>query len=162
MRVLSAWIVAGTVFTLGLASAQTPLIGQSDTALPGGVYAALNVGSAGACAQQCADDRICMAWTYRAAQNGACELKAVVPHPVEETGAISGTSSRAPAFARDLAGVATPSAAAPGEQTKVALNTTPTQGGAASADPSSQLLGGPSPGPDLGLRPQLPDEGKAN
>src|SRR5262249_39784861 len=142
MRTLPACIVAASIFALGVsAAAQTPLIGLTDTALPGGAYVTLPASSAIASAQQCSDDRMCLARTYRAAAN-SCELKAVVPHPVSETGAISGMSSRAPAFAQQIA--ATPAAA---PETKVA-SADPKDAAApvSESDASAGLLGGPAAG----------------
>lgn len=70
-------------------------------ARPGGVYATLSNFDAQRCAQACADDGICLAWTLTASAN--CELKAVAPAATPQQGAISGLSSRAPAFARLVA-----------------------------------------------------------
>ncbi|MES1156181.1 MAG: PAN domain-containing protein [Alphaproteobacteria bacterium] len=162
MRALLFSIIGAAVFGAGLATAQTSLIGQADTALPGGVYTTLRAENVAACAQFCAADGICLAWTYRSEQNGACELKAVVPHAVSEAGAISGTSSRAPAFAQALA-AAPPHRAETEEnqqETKVAFNATAPHPNRAPALPNddSQLLGGPDPAPDTGLRSTLPEE----
>ena len=160
MRAFAAWIIAGSVFSFGLAAAaQTPLIGEADTALPGGVYATMNADSVVACAQLCAADGLCLAWTYRAAANGACELKAVLPRPVAEAGAISGASSRAPAFAQALA--ATPAASAPAQ---IADNSGASAPHPASSKPDiqsdveSQLLGGPEISTAIALRSRLPEE----
>jgi hypothetical protein len=82
------------------AGAQTALVAERDVARPGGVYETVRTADTIACARLCTEDSICMAWTHQ--PSGACELKAVVPHPVTETGAMSGLSPRAPDFARRL------------------------------------------------------------
>lgn len=70
-------------------------------ARPGGVYANVAAPDAIACAQACADDALCMSWTFMSvAGDGSCELKAVIPHPSPDVRATSGLSARAPAFAR--------------------------------------------------------------
>ncbi|MES1199390.1 MAG: PAN domain-containing protein [Pseudomonadota bacterium] len=133
------------VFSFGIAAAaQTPLIGRQDIAFTGGVYTSLNLADTAACAQACAQDSICMAWTFRAAQGGACELKAVIPHAVNESGAVSGLSSRAPDFARSLA--ASAPVQPPAEQKPAEFDTSKDQ--AAPTD----LLGGPPADPTLQLR----------
>lgn len=75
-------------------------------ARPGGVFLSIAAESADACAAACETDALCMAWTWR--PDGACELKAVTPRPVGDMSAISGLSTRAPAFARLLAPEAPP------------------------------------------------------
>lgn len=122
------------------AVAQAPLIGQQDIAYPGGVYISLAVEDAAACARQCTQDEICMAWTYRAEAENSCELKAVVAAPVPETGARSGLSARAPDFARRLANVA------PAEETQsvsaaILGQTAP----APAAEPQPMVLAMPAP-----------------
>lgn len=86
--VLAACAAGASAFELGYAR-------------PGGVYATLTDFDAQRCAQACADDGICLAWTLTPAR--ACELKAVAPAATPQTGSISGLSSRAPAFARLVA-----------------------------------------------------------
>jgi hypothetical protein len=77
-------------------------------ARPGGVYANVAAPDAIACAQACADDALCMSWTFMSvAGGGSCELKAVIPHPSPDVRATSGLSARAPGFAR-LVGVRAP------------------------------------------------------
>ncbi len=73
---------------------------EQDIARPGGVYSSMPTQDAGACARACAEDGLCMAWTFAA---GACDLKAIAPNPQAYVGAISGLSARAPAFARLVA-----------------------------------------------------------
>lgn len=91
-------LVLAVVLAVSAASAAAFELGY---ARPGGVYATLTNFDAPRCAQACADDGICLAWTLTAA--AACELKAVAPSATPQTGAISGLSYRAPAFARLVA-----------------------------------------------------------
>lgn len=149
MRGLFLCVFATAVFAAGVAvSAPTALIGQQDTALPGGVYTSLNVSNAAACAQLCAQDNICMAWTLQPA--GACELKAVVPRPVAQAGAVSGLSRRAAAFANVLAAV--PSAPEPHVIAASAEPRRPRAAAAFASEPdSSGLLGGPDPEADAAI-----------
>jgi hypothetical protein len=139
MRTLILFAAVLAIFAVE-ASAQTSLIGQYNIARPGGVYTTLSVGEPAACAQLCSEDAICMAWTFRAAREGDCELKAVASSPVVEIGAISGLSSRAPDFTRRLAAPTIQQDAAPIE---TAAN--------------GELLGGPLAGP-VPLRPRTSDE----
>ena len=85
------------------AVALAPLAGQPDVAYAGGVYTRLTVEDAVACAQSCEQDGICMAWTYRDAEDESCELKAAIGALTPDAGARSGLSSRAPDFARSVA-----------------------------------------------------------
>lgn len=71
--------------------------GDLNTARPGGSFSRLEAESAAACERLCADDTLCMAWSFR---DNACELKAIVPAAVTETGVISGVSMRAPTSMR--------------------------------------------------------------
>jgi PAN domain len=126
-------LASALIVALGASAfAQAPLIGERDTARPGGVYSSLTTADAAACAQLCAEDGICMAWTFRTAPTRTCELKAVAPPPIAETGAHSGLSARAPAFAQRLR------ASAPDESVALAI---------AAALPeeeiAGELLGGP-------------------
>lgn len=75
-------------------------------ARPGGVFLSIVAENADGCAAACESDSLCMAWTWRA--DGACELKAVTPRPVGDMSAVSGLSSRAPAFARLITAQAPP------------------------------------------------------
>lgn len=63
-----------------------------------GAYSRLAARDAAACARACAEDGICMAWTYRA--DGACELAAIVPATAPADAAGFGLAARAPAFAQ--------------------------------------------------------------
>ncbi|MGE0045301.1 MAG: PAN domain-containing protein [Hyphomonadaceae bacterium] len=125
---------------------------------PGGVYAEMSVASADACAQACAEDGLCMSWTYR--RGGTCELKATAPAPVAQDDAISGLSSRAPADLRAAAPAMVAAAAPappeeplpqpPHEPVTLVRASTPRP------DPGDGLLGGREDG--LTLRASLPDE----
>lgn len=109
MGVMRAALLIGFVLSLGAinAFAQAPLIGERDTARPGGIYTQLRTSDAGACALLCDQDGLCLAWTYRET-DAACELKAVVPQAIAEAGATSGLSARAPDFTRRVAPEETP------------------------------------------------------
>jgi hypothetical protein len=72
-------------------------IGDSNVARPGGAFSTVDVANAAACERLCADDTLCMAWSFR---GNSCELKAIVPRAVTENGAASGLSTRAPASMR--------------------------------------------------------------
>lgn len=72
-------------------------IGDFDVARPGGAYTTVEAETPAACERICADDTICMAWSFQA---NACELKAIVPAAHAQAGAISGVSARAPASFR--------------------------------------------------------------
>lgn len=76
---------------------------EPGVARPGGVYLTLQPTDPAGCASACAQDRLCMSWTFRLEPAPACELKAVIPHPVEDARAVSGLAARAPAFARLVA-----------------------------------------------------------
>jgi len=65
-----------------------------------GAYVSLPVRDAAACARACADDGLCMAWSFNT--SGACELTAILPLSSPEDAAAMGVSSRA----RDLNGAA--------------------------------------------------------
>jgi hypothetical protein len=72
-------------------------VGDSNVARPGGAFATIEAASAAACERACADDALCMAWSFEA---NACDLKAIVPAALEHEGIISGISTRAPASMR--------------------------------------------------------------
>ncbi len=78
----------------------TPLIVicAAFAASPAGAYTRMAARDAAACARACAEDGICMAWTYRA--ENACELAANVPTAAPADAAAFGLSPRAPAFAQ--------------------------------------------------------------
>lgn len=72
-------------------------IGETNVARPGATFATLEATSAAACERLCADDGLCMAWSFHA---NSCELKAVVPAAIAQEGVASGISPRAPAALR--------------------------------------------------------------
>lgn len=72
-------------------------IGDFNVARPGGAYATVEAETPAACERICADDTICMAWSFQA---NTCELKATVPAAHAQDGVISGVSMRAPASLR--------------------------------------------------------------
>jgi len=82
-------LISALAFGIAAANATEPL--------RNGAYASLTTTNAAACARACADDGICMAWSFRA--ESACDLSAVVPASAPEGALASGISSRAPVFA---------------------------------------------------------------
>jgi hypothetical protein len=141
MRVPSL-IVCALAFGIAAASATEPL--------RNGAYVSLTTPSAAACARACADDGICMAWTFRA--ENACELSAVVSASQPTAALASGLSQRAPAFALrqttpppaqiDETPAAAPQGAAAEPEEELMT---------AAADEDGLLLGGPEDS-DLRLR----------
>lgn len=142
-------LVIAALFAASAAGASAFELGY---ARPGGAYATLANFDAQRCAQACNDDGICLAWTLTPA--GACELKAVAPAATPQSGAISGLSRRAPAFARLTAAptppapplrtaLAPPAPAQPQPPTRI-LNEQPDETG---------LLGGPLEVSDVRGRP---------
>ncbi|MGQ0533164.1 MAG: PAN domain-containing protein [Caulobacteraceae bacterium] len=69
-----------------------------NVARPGGAFSTVEVENAASCERVCADDTLCMAWSYR---DNLCELKAIVPAAIVQDGTISGVSARAPLSLRD-------------------------------------------------------------
>lgn len=118
-------------------------VGEANTARPGATYSTAEADSAAACERLCAEDTICMAWSFRA---NSCELKATVPSSVAQESATSGVSSRAPGYLRVRyeapAPVAVPAAAA--EMVPEADAPVPTAS-IEEDDVSVALLGGPEP-----------------
>jgi hypothetical protein len=57
-----------------------------------GAFASIAARDAAECARLCADDRLCIAWSFR--PEGSCELRATAP--AEPAGAAYGLSFRAP------------------------------------------------------------------
>jgi hypothetical protein len=103
----------------------------------GGVYATTASRDAAACARACADDGLCMAWSYEV--DGACSLRATTP--ASPTGIAHGFSARAPATLREPAATTAPMPAAVN-----ASPTTQAEEAAANARPEDEtsvmLLGG--------------------
>lgn len=123
-----------------------------------GAYTQVLTSDAPACARACADDGICMAWTFR--NGGACELTAIAPSQAPGGTLAFGLSPRAPAFAqmRALTQVAAAQASAePTAQTLVpqALTPAPIEVGlapVAAEEDALVLLGGPEDEADLRLQ----------
>lgn len=72
-------------------------LGEANTARPGATFATIEAETPAACERLCADDTLCMAWSFH---GNACELKAVVPPATAQDGTFSGISTRAPAALR--------------------------------------------------------------
>jgi hypothetical protein len=68
----------------------------AETARTPGVYASLTTADAAACARMCADDGICMAWSFR--RDDRCDLSAVVPAALDSNALAAGFASRAPVY----------------------------------------------------------------
>lgn len=68
-------------------------VGDMNVARPGASFATSETETPAACERLCADDTLCMAWSFH---ENSCELKAVVPAAIEQPGAMSGLSQRAP------------------------------------------------------------------
>jgi hypothetical protein len=89
--------LAGALVAIGaavLAIAAAPTEDPNDR----GAYAFVPAADAAACAIACAQDSICLAWSYKASEFVGCSLKAVVPLPVEDSEIVSGIADRAAAF----------------------------------------------------------------
>lgn len=95
MRTLVPFIV---LFASVAAALDVSASGEKGVSRSAGAFAVFEVSDPDACARRCAEDSLCIAWTFRS--SGACELTAIVPAAVAEPGAVSGLSARAPAFAR--------------------------------------------------------------
>ncbi|MDX2274661.1 MAG: PAN domain-containing protein [Hyphomonadaceae bacterium] len=153
MRLLKVFAVSALACALAAhATAQIGPAGDANVARPGGVYNLLTTDNPNACAQACAVDGICMAWTYL--PGGVCELKAVTPAPIRSVGARSGLSVRTPAPLRaaDAASLRslTPVVSAPAPSPEQPALTW------AAATDDSGLLGGPEPqSPEPLLRTRL-------
>lgn len=118
---------------------------EPNMARPGATYTSIEATDAGACERACAEDTICMAWSYR---ESACELKATVPPAIIQTGSASGVSARAPNSLRFRSAPPDDAASPP------ALAEIETEGDGstpmgADDDLSMALLGGPEPEREL-------------
>jgi len=121
-------------------------IGDPNVARPGGSFSTVQAETPAACERLCADDTLCMAWSFHA---NSCELKAIVPAAVSQEGMISGLSSRAPASMRARLEL-------PQSPPTTAIVTDDLESISAEAPPeetSLALLGGPEP--QEGLRTRL-------
>jgi NADPH:quinone reductase-like Zn-dependent oxidoreductase len=119
-------------------------VGEANTARPGATYSTTAADDAAACEQLCADDTICMAWSFR---ENSCDLKATVPSSVAQGGATSGVSTRARAFLRARYEAPAAAASTPATAAEAVLEA---DGPAPIANPeeddvSLALLGGPEP-----------------
>jgi hypothetical protein len=161
--VIGAVAAAQTAPAVAPPPAQSLSTWEEGVARPGGVYATPQADDPQACRQACADDALCMSWTFRLEPAPACELKAVIPAPVEDTRAISGLAARAPDFAR----LVTPQRL--GEPTVIvplpSLAATEDRVALAAAPSFAPLSRGPAPASAPGLAgvpalpPQLPITG---
>ena len=122
-------------------------IGETNVARPGASFTTVETETAAACERLCADDTICMAWSFR---GSTCELKATVPAAVQETGAISGLSARAPASMRTRIAMPAP---APSVAPIIADEGQAAPISAPEDEVTMALLGGPEG--DEGLRSRL-------
>jgi hypothetical protein len=126
----------------------------TETARASGAYTSLTTSNAAACARACAEDGICMAWSFHA--ENQCQLSAVVTaEPIEAQA--SGFSSRAPAALRPITPVSHAQTAPPPSPTAPqAMVQAPVSEDPIIAEPEQDdlvLLGGPSEGDlRLGLR----------
>jgi hypothetical protein len=117
---------------------------------PRGAYVSLTASDAAACARACANDGICMAWSFE--RDNRCQLRAVVPGEPLPHALASGYAARAPAFLQprtpllhDPASIEPETVAAPQAPEPVETATGPADDG--------MLLGGPSDGDlRLGMR----------
>lgn len=105
MRNLIITVLVAGVATAALASEDPTAPPSTSTietgvARPGGTYTSFRMADANACAAACAQDALCMSWTFVADPQGRCDLKAVIPHPVMDHLAVSGLAARAPSFSR--------------------------------------------------------------
>jgi PAN domain len=65
---------------------------------PGGVYSYIPTDDAAACAIACAQDKICLAWSFKATEFVGCALKAIVPPLSADSQIESGIAPRASEF----------------------------------------------------------------
>lgn len=119
---------------------------------PGGVYSNVPAKDPAACAIACAQDRICMAWTFRATEFVGCSLKAVVPGAVPDHQAVSGVADRASEFL-PLVSIVPPApasadAAPPAPAANLAAAKPQSSPPAAAKDEPSELLGAPASLPE--------------
>jgi hypothetical protein len=144
MLLRSAFIGAVSLAAVTVAAA-------SETTRFPGAYASLTMSNAAACARACAEDGICMAWSFHA--DNQCHLSAVVSQASPQALA-SGFASRAPDHLRPTAPIALVEALPPPEPAhniEAAAEEVPP--GPESREDDLVLLGGPGEGDlRLGLR----------
>jgi hypothetical protein len=141
MRIRSPFIAAAS-----LAAIVSSAVATEAPRAPG-AYTSLTSTSAAACARACADDGICMAWSFH--HENQCQLSAVVPASADAQALAAGLAARAPAFLQPRTPVVEPQS----------VNTPPPLQTIAAAEPLPEtaqqeddlvLLGGPEEG-DLRL-----------
>ena len=71
---------------------------ESGVDRPGGEYAFLPTADAAACAAACAQDQMCLSWSFQVHEFVGCYLKAVVPTRESDLDSVSGVSERAKSF----------------------------------------------------------------
>jgi hypothetical protein len=152
MRILPLSLLLSAAF-VSVAFGQAATIGETGVSRPGGAYISTPASNAAACASQCAADNLCMAWDYASATQ-TCELKAVTPAPRAAEGFTSGLSARAPAFARAMSVPSPPTlmASAPQAAPEPAVHHAPAPDAPIATHAGEDLLGGPDPAADNGLR----------
>jgi hypothetical protein len=131
------------------AAAATIAAGPPETGFdrPGGVYSNVATKDAAACAIACAQDRICMSWTFRITEYVGCSLKAVVPPAIADRDAVSGVDDRAGDFLSLVSNAplpAPPSAEPPPSPTAFATSEPPPKPPEAPSEPKAELLGAPA------------------
>lgn len=114
------------------------MAGAAFAAPPPGVYDFQDQPDPQACAHVCADDSLCVAWTFGGA--GKCALMAAAPREPAE-GWVSGISPNAPSFVR--AAAAAPITAAPTSPAPEASRQADVQ---PETGAETALLGGPDDG----------------
>lgn len=123
-----------------------------------GAYAAREAHDAAVCARLCADDGLCLAWTFT--EQNMCELRATAP--AAPLAGLSGFSSRAPASLRQPSANQTATPAQPATRRAAIaedppiIEAPPVTEAALDLTESSEsgLLGGPASG-TASLRPRL-------
>jgi hypothetical protein len=123
----------------------------SETTRAPGAYASLTTSNAAACARACAEDGICMAWSFHA--DNQCQLSAVVGQASPQALA-AGFASRAPTFLQQRAPAFQAEAPAqPSPPTMVEADAEEVPAPAETEQDDLVLLGGPGEGDlRLGLR----------
>lgn len=112
-----------------------------------GAYVSLTTRDAAACARACADDGICMAWSFQ--RDNQCQLSAVVAAQPDPTAIETGYASRAPEFLRARTPVL--HAATVIQPQPVSPPPAPARVASTMTADVGELLGGPDEG-DLRLR----------
>lgn len=141
------FLTIAAVLAFSAEAAASGAAGDFNTARSGAAYLSSPAADADACARRCAEDGLCIAWTFQS--TSACELHANASAPIVAPGAYSGLSPRAPAFARALTLQALPAEAVNVSTT----NTTPSGEDHLARAPRheeapdvAELLGGPADG----------------